>query len=79
MLLDLSFDFNIFWFIACSANFEKASQYHLAIHMFRSDEWIKMCVFRFLQDKILKKFIQGLISSTCQAISPVLSHVFTNV
>ena len=64
MLLDFSFDINILWFITCSANFEKANPYHIAIHMFRSDEWIDMCVIWFLQDTNLKKYLQSLISPT---------------
>ena len=54
MLLDLSFDFNMLWFITCSANSEKANLYHIAIHMFHSDEWIDMCVIWFFQDRNLK-------------------------
>ena len=79
MILDFSFDINIFWFITCSASFEKANLYYLAIHMFRFDEWIDMCVIWFLQDTNLKKYLQGPISSTSQATFPVVSDVFTNV
>ena len=78
ILLDLSFDFNILWFITCIINFEKANTYHIAVHMFRSDEWIDMCVIWFLQETKLKKYLQGLIFPTSQATFPVVSHVFTN-
>ena len=79
MLLDLSFDFNILWFITCSANFEKANPSHITIHMFRSEEWTDMCIIWFLQDTNLKKYLQGLISPTSQATLLVVSHILTNV
>ena len=50
----------------------------MAIHMFRSDEWIDICLVLFLLDTNLKKYLQGPISPTCQATFPVVSHVFTN-